>query len=89
MLTALEGGKVMALSLLCLLEALIGFAIICLVLWILWWAFTSLIAAFGVTVPAQVLVILKVIAVLILVVLLVRALLTGEWCGWLGIARLR
>jgi len=71
-------------ALLCALEALVFLAIICLVLFVLWWAITSLLGAAGVAIPPQVITILKVIAVLIIVIFIVRALLTGDWCGYFG-----
>ena len=72
------------MSLLCVLEALVSLAIACLILFVIWWAVTSLLSAFNVAIPAGALVILKVILVLILLIIVVRALATGEVCGFLG-----
>lgn len=79
----------MAGSLLCALEGLIALAIVCLLLWVVWWALTSIAGAMGIGVPAPVLMLLKVIGVLIVVILIVRAIVTGEMCGFLGIRILR
>jgi hypothetical protein len=68
-------------SLLCVLESLVGLAILCLILYVLYWAVMTLLGAFGVVVPGQVITILRVIAVLIVVILIVRAVMFGEWCG--------
>lgn len=78
----------MTVSLLCLLEGVVGLAIVCLLLYVLYWAATSLVAAFGIPVPAPVFVVLKVIAVLLVVIFIVRAIMLGEVCGWFGLARL-
>ncbi len=71
------------MNLMCILEALVSLAIACLVLFIIWWAVTSLMAAFDVSIPAGALVILKVILVLLLLIMIVSALTSGS-CGYFG-----
>lgn len=70
------------MSLLCLLEGLLGLVLLGAVLWVCWWAITSILTAFGVGMPAQLAVLLKVAAVLILVIIIVRAAYYGEVCGF-------
>jgi hypothetical protein len=76
-------------ALICALQGLIGVAIFCLVLWVLWWAATTLLKQFGIEIPGPIYTILKVIAVLILVILILRVLLSGDVCGFFLWSRLR
>jgi hypothetical protein len=71
------------MNLICVLEALVSLAVACLVLFIIWWAITSLMAAFNVGIPAGALVILKVILVLVLLIIILSALTSGT-CGYFG-----
>lgn len=71
------------MNLICVLEALVSLAVACLVLFVIWWAVTSLMSAFNVAIPAGALVILKVILVLVLLIIIISALTSGM-CGWFG-----
>jgi hypothetical protein len=70
-------------TLLCLLGGLISLALIAIVLYVLWWALTTILAALGIAIPATILILLKVIAVLIVVIVVVQAVYYGSFCGYL------
>ena len=67
--------------LLCLLQALLTLAVICLILYVIWWAVIKLLGVFEIPLPPKLVDIIKIIAVLILAIIIVRAILTGEYCG--------
>jgi len=68
--------------LLCALQALLVLAVICLAFWLFWWLFTWLLSTgFGVTISPRVLALCQIIAVLILAIIVLRALVTGDICG--------
>ena len=76
------------MDLICVLQALLTLAVICLILYVVWWVVRSLLGVFEIPLPPKLVQIVQIIAVLILAIIVVRAVMTGDYCGpWPGRVR--
>lgn len=78
----------LAASLLCVLDTLLGLAILCLIVWLVYWVVTSLLGVSLPPIPERGWNIIKIVILLLVLIIIVRAAL-GDWCGFGMFARWR